>query len=118
MNDRDRLEQLLRGEPRGYSREQLAKRLNLDDRAMRDLIEETVAEADWPILPPTVTGGVYRIAQAHEYDLCNRANAQDRARAMSSLIKARGRLRAFERRYQAGALFLDHVPATLDEVMT
>lgn len=110
MTDRERLEQLLKGNPHGFTRDQLAERLGLPDRAMRKLIEEAVANSAWPILPPTVTGGVYRLAQPHEYDLVNQANAEDRARAMSSLVKARGRLLAFQRRYQAGGLFLHPVP--------
>lgn len=114
MTDRDRLEQLLRGNPDGFTRDQLAQRLGLPDRAMRKLIEEAVADSDWPILPPTVTGGVYRLAQPHEYELVNQANREDRARAISSLTKARGRHLAFQRRYSSGALFLDPVP-TLEE---
>ena len=110
MNDRERLTQLLRGATPGYTRDELARRLHMNDRAMRDLIEETVAESDWPILPPTVTGGVYRIAQPHEHDLVNQANEQDTRRAKSLHRKAAGRRRAFERRYQAGGLFLDPVP--------
>lgn len=115
MTDRDRLEQLLRGNPDGFTRDQLAQRLALTDRAMRKLIEEAVAESDWPILPPTVTGGVYRLARADEHDLVNQANAEDTSRAISLHKKARGRQRAFERRYQAGSLFLTYVPDTLDE---
>lgn len=116
MTDRDRLEQLLKGNPEGFTRDQIAARLGLSDRAMRKLIEEAVTESDWPILPPTVTGGVYRLAQPHEYDLVNQANREDRARAMSSLVKAKGRLLAFQRRYQAGALFLEHVPDDLEAI--
>jgi len=115
MTDRERLEQLLKGTPEGLSRDQIAARLNLTDRGMRKLVEDAVAESDWPILPPTVTGGVYRLAQPNEHELVNAANAEDRARAMSSLRKARGRLLAFQRRYTAGALFLDHVPDSLEE---
>ena len=110
MTDRDRLIQLLRGNTYGYTRDELAARLGMNDRAMRDLIETTVAESDYPILPPTVTGGVYRIAQAHEYDLVNHANEQDTRRARSLHRKAAGRRRAFERRYQTGGLFLDPAP--------
>ena len=117
MNDRDRLTQLLRGSTFGYTRDELAQRLGMNDRAMRDLIETTVAESDYPILPPTVTGGVYRIAQAHEYDLVNHANEQDTRRARSLHRKAAGRRRAFERRYQTGGLFLDSVPE-LEEATT
>jgi len=115
MTDRDRLTQLLRGNPDGYSRDELAARLGLSDRSMRDLIEDAVAESDYPILPPTVTGGVYRLAQPHEHELVNQANQQDTKRAISLHRKARGRQQAFERRYQAGALFLERVPDTLDE---
>ena len=110
MNDRDRLTQLLRGSTFGFTRDELAQRLGMNDRAMRDLIETTVAESDYPILPPTVTGGVYRIAQPHEHHLVNLANEQDTRRAKSLHRKAKGRRLAFERRYHAGSLFLDSVP--------
>lgn len=113
MTDRDRLTQLLRGHPPGYTRDELAKRLALTDRPMRDLIEDVVADSDWPILPPPVTGGVYRLAQPHEHELVNRANRQDTSRAISLHKKARGRQLAFERRYQAGALFIEQVPETI-----
>lgn len=106
---------LLKGHKSGLTRGELAQRLALTDRAMRKLIEEAVAESDWPILPPTVTGGVYRLARADEHDLVNQANAEDTSRAVSLHRKARGRQRAFERRYQAGGLFLNYVPETLDE---
>lgn len=118
MTAREHLEVLLRDNPNGFTREELAETLRLPDRATRRLIEEAVAESDWPILPPTVTGGVYRLAHPHEYDLVNEANRQDTARAISLHQKARGRQRAFERRYQAGHLFLHHVPATLEEAAT
>ena len=111
MTDRDRLIQLLRGYPDGFTRTELSYRLSLSDRAVRKLIEEAVAESDWPIICERAGGeGRYRIARAHEHELVNQANAEDTARAISLHEKARGRRRAFERRYSAGALFLDHVP--------
>ena len=112
MTDRDRLEQLLRGERNGFTRAQLAARLNLADRAVRKLIEEAVTESSWPILADRAGGGEahYRIARAHEWDAVNRANAEDTTRAISLNQKARGRLRAFQRRYSAGGLFLDAIP--------
>ena len=115
MTDRDRLEMILKGEPAGFTRAQLATRLNLADRAVRKLIEEAVAESDWPIICERAGGeGRYRIARSDEYDLVNAANREDQARAISLHQKARGRARAFERRYQAGGLFLHPVPTDLD----
>ena len=115
MTDRDRLEQLLRGEQNGFTRAELAARLSMPDRAVRKLVEEAVAESDWPIICERAGGeGRYRIARAHEYDLVNQANREDQARAISLHQKARGRARAFERRYQAGGLFLHPVPTDLD----
>jgi len=115
VTDRDRLEMLLKGEPAGYTRAELAARLTMPDRAVRKLIEEAVAESDWPIICERAGGeGRYRIARAHEYDLVNQANREDQARAISLHKKARGRARAFERRYQAGGLFLHPVPTDLD----
>ncbi len=110
MTDRDLLIQALSGERAGFTRTQLAHRLRMDDRALRDLIAEVVTSGEECILPPTITGGTYRLARQGEHDLVNRANAEDRSRAMSSLGKAKGRLLAFERKFQAGALFLDNVP--------
>ena len=113
MTDRDRLEMLLRGCPEGLTRTELAYRLSMPDRAVRKLIEEAVAESDWPIVCIRAGGeGRYRIAKSHEYDLVNAANAEDTARAISLHEKARGRRRAFERRYQTGAPF----PAAIEEM--
>lgn len=117
MTDRDRLTQLLRGRPAGLTRDELTRHLNLPDRAVRKLVEEAVAESDWPIVADRSSGGEarYRIAQAHEYDVVNQQNAEDTARAISLHKKARGRLLAFQRRYQSCDLFLHHVPETLEE---
>jgi hypothetical protein len=116
MTDRDRLTQALKGNPEGFTRTELAYRLNMPDRAVRKLIEETVAEGEWPIIADRTAGGEakYRIARAHEHDLINQQNREDTARAISLHQKARGRRLAFERRYQAGGLFLDAVPAELE----
>lgn len=117
MTDRDRLIQLLRGRPEGLTRDQLVQHLDLPDRTVRKLVEEAVAESDWPIIPDRSAGGEarYRIARAHEWDAVNQQNAEDTARAISLHKKARGRLLAFQRRYQSCDLFLHHVPETLEE---
>lgn len=117
MTDRDRLLMLLRGHEDGFTRTELTYRLNLPDRAVRKLIEEAVAESEYPILCDRTGGGEgrYRIARADEWDAVNAANAEDTARAISLHRKARGRREAFARRYQSGGLFLHTVPDTLDE---
>jgi predicted ArsR family transcriptional regulator len=114
MTERDLLIQALRGEPGGFTRTELAHRLRLPDRAVRKLIEEVVAEGEWPVLADRTAGGEarYRIAQAHEYDAVNAANREDKARAISLHQKARGRYQAFARRYQTGSLFLEPVSDT------
>ena len=110
MTERDLLIQALRGNPAGLTRTELEYRLKMPDRAVRKLIEEVVAEGDWPIICPTEAGERrYRIAQAHEYDAVNAANREDRARAISLHQKARGRYQAFARRYQTGSLFLEPI---------
>ncbi len=112
MTERDHLVTLLRGVPGGLTRAELATRLDLPDRALRRLIEDAVSESDWPIVCERFgnTEGRYRIALASEWDVVNRANAEDTARAIALHRKARGRRNAFERRYAAGALFLNDVP--------
>ena len=110
MTDRDRLLILLKGYEEGFTRTELAYRLSMPDRAVRKLIEETVAESSWPIVCIRAGGeGRYRIAKSHEHDLVNEANREDTARALSLHRKAKGRREAFARRYQAGSLFLDAV---------
>jgi len=111
MTERDLLIQALRGNPAGLTRTELEYRLKMPDRAVRKLIEEVVAEGEWPVLADRTNGGEarYRIAQAHEYDAVNAANREDRARAISLHQKARGRYQAFARRYQTGSLFLEPI---------
>lgn len=111
MTERDLLIQALKGEPAGFTRTELTHRLRMPDRTIRKLIEDVVAEGEWPILADRTSGGEarYRIAQAHEYDAVNAANREDRARAISLHQKARGRYQAFARRYQTGSLFLEPI---------
>lgn len=112
MTDREHLERLLQGNSRGLTRAQLVDRLRMTDRAVRKLIEDTVAESAWPIIADRTGGGEarYRIARADEWDAINRANAEDAERAKSLFRKAHGRRHAFLARYPNGALFLDPVP--------
>lgn len=101
----------LRGNHAGFTRFELAGRLGLHERSVRDLIEDIVAAGVEPIIAERIGNkkARYRIAQAHEHDLVNAANHEDYARAVSLHKKSRGRLAAFERKY-APSMFLADVP--------
>jgi hypothetical protein len=105
----------LAGHARGFTREELAARLGLSDRRMRDLIEDVVATGAEPIICDRTGGaGRYRIARSDEWDAVNRECAEDLARAVSMHRKAKGRRLAFQRKYTAGDLFLASVPDELE----
>ena len=106
-----RLTQLLEGSRDGYTRDQLADRLNVDDREMRNLVTEANRLGLLPILSPK--RGVrehYRIAQAHEWDAVNDACEEDAKRGRKLHGRAAGRRSAWAKRYSAGDLFLKAIP--------
>ena len=110
-----RLTRLLEGEPRGYTRGQLADRLGVDDREMRDLVTEANRLGLLPILSPK--RGIrehYRIAQAHEWDAVNAACEEDAKRGRKLHGRAAGRRSAWAKRYSAGDLFLKAIPPLED----
>ena len=109
---REQLIRMLEGNPEGFTRYTLAERLNLTDRQARLLISELTTSATLPIIcdRDDLGDGLYRIAQAHEHDRVNRECGEDASRAITLHARAKGRRLAFERRYQAGSLFLDPVP--------
>lgn len=115
----DPVEDLLRERPHGVTRAELSAALRVDDRTARGLIERAVTAGHLPVIADqTITREArYRLARRDEHALVNRANAEDVARAISLLRKARGRRLAFEREHGAG-LFLDPVPETIDAYAT
>jgi hypothetical protein len=99
---------LLRGSPKGYTREELQHRLRLGDRAIRQLIEDIVAGGHLPIVSDNATAH-YRIAGRDEIELVNTEHHELQARALSLHRRAKGLLTAWQAYHQGGALF---VPAT------
>ena len=105
------LKRLLMGSKEGFTRQQLAQRLNVDDRQARDLIAELVTLAALPVIADRQHGEArYRIAQAHEHDLVNRECEEDLKRAISLHRKAKGRRAAYQVMHSTGDLFLKEVP--------
>jgi hypothetical protein len=105
------LTRLLEGEPRGFGRDELAKRLRVSDREARLLISELTTLGALPIVCTRDGGeGRYRIAQPHEWDAVNAECSEDASRAISLHNRAKGRRKAFEKRYSTGDLFLRAVP--------
>jgi hypothetical protein len=99
---------LLRGTPKGYTREELQHRLRLGDRAIRQLVEDLVAFGHLPIVADRTAGGEarYRIAGRDEIDLVNTEHHELQARALSLHRRAKGLLNAWQAYHQGGALFM------------
>jgi len=112
MTDRERLEQLLKGTPEGLSRDQIAARLNLTDRQVRQLIEDAVASGALPIVADRTAGSDarYRIARMDEIDLINAEHHETLSRALSLHRRAKGLLDAFQTFHQGGNLFMPATP--------
>ena len=105
------LKRLLTGEPRGFTRQQLAQRLNVDDRQARDLIAELVTLAALPIIADRTNGEArYRIAQAHEWDAVNSECNEMLKRAISIHRRAKGLRAAYQVMHSTGDLFLKDIP--------
>ena len=103
----------LTGNPRGYTREQLANVLHENDRTVRSMIEDAVTSGELPIVCYRDGGaGRYRIAGADEVDLVRREHDELVARGRASFARARGLLRAHEGYHHTGTLF---APTTPDE---
>jgi len=103
----------LKNNARGYTREQLENLLHEDDREVRRLIEQAVADGELPIICDRDgrRPGRYRIAGPTEFDRVRREHDELVERARSTLARARGLLRAHELYHSAGSLF---APATPD----
>ena len=116
MTPDEHLERLIKGNPRGLTRAELAYRLNTPDRAVRQLIEDAVASGRLPIICDRTSGGEgrYRLAKMDEIDLVNAESAEHYKRAVSLHKRHRGLLTAFQNYYQGGGLFLDQAGALDD----
>jgi len=110
MTPEEHLERLIRGNRAGFTRAELANRLHQPDRAVRQLIEDTVASGRLPIVCDRASGeGRYRIAGRDEIDLVTIEHSELQSRALSLHRRAKGLLNAWQAYHQGGALF---VPAT------
>jgi hypothetical protein len=108
MTPDEHLERLIRGTPRGLTRVELAHRLRMPDRAVRQLIEDAVASGKLPIVCDRTNGGEgrYRLARMDEIDLVNNESDELYKRAVSLHKRHRGLLTAFQTFYQGGGLFV------------
>ena len=111
------LKRLLLGTTEGFTRQQLAQRLNVDDRQARDLIAELVTLAALPVIADRANGEArYRIAQAHEWDAVNSECNEMLKRAISIHRRAKGLRAAYQVMHSTGDLFLKDIPADLEVV--
>lgn len=114
MNPRDQLARLLKGNRDGYTRQEIAARLDLNDRAARQVIEDLVASGELPVVcdrgPNGRQEGHYRIARADEVEVVNTEIRELRNRALSALKRAKGLHLAYQEQHQASSLFLEDVP--------
>lgn len=103
----------LQGNPTGYTREELARRLGTTDRGARQIIEEVVSSGALPIICDRGESGTkegrYRIAGADEYDRVNDEIREHYNRAMSSLKRAKGLRLAYQQHHEASSMFLTDV---------
>lgn len=105
---------MLKGNRDGYTRQQIADRLNLSDRAARQAIEDVVSSGELPIVCDRGTTGReegrYRVARADEVEIVNTEIRELRNRALSALKRAKGLHLAYQEQHQAASLFLEDVP--------
>ena len=112
MTPADHLRTLLKGNPNGLTRAELAYRLHQPDRAVRQLIEDTVAAGELPIVADRTNGGEarYRIAGKDEIDLITNEHHELTSRALSLHRRAKGLLLAWETHHATGNLFSPPTP--------
>jgi hypothetical protein len=106
MSPVDHLHTLLKGQPAGYSRDELASRLKLPDRAVRDLIADAIITHGIPIVSPGAGGGRYRLARRDEIHVINDEVRELRAREASVRRRWQNLERAWLDYHAAGSLFL------------
>jgi predicted ArsR family transcriptional regulator len=108
----EHLDRLMRGERRGLTRAELAYRLRIPDRAVRQLIEDSVASGKLPIVADRTNGGEarYRLAGRDEIDLINAEHHELLSRALSLHRRAKGLLVAWEHTHNTGNLFTPVTP--------
>ena len=112
MTTEEHLDRLMRGEKRGFTRAELAHRLRIPDRAVRQLIEDQVASGTLPIVADRTAGGEarYRLAGKDEIDLVNAEHHELLSRAFSLHRRAKGLLIAWEHAHNTGNLFSPATP--------
>lgn len=105
---------LLRGRREGLTRRELADRLESDDRAARQAVEDLISSGFLPIVCDRGESGReegrYRIAGPDEVERVNRELQELTSRGLSALRRAKGLRTAYQEQHQAGALFLADVP--------
>ena len=112
MTTEEHLDRLMRGEKRGFTRAELAHRLRIPDRAVRQLIEDMVSSGTLPIVPDRRAGGEarYRFAGRDEIDLVTSYHGELISRALSLHRHAKGLLIAWEHAHNTGNLFTPQTP--------
>jgi hypothetical protein len=112
MTPAEHLDRIMRGNPKGFTRAELAYRLRLTDRQVRQLIEDAVASGALPIVADRTAGSDarYRIARMDEIDLINAEHHETLSRALSLHRRAKGLLDAFQTFHQGGNLFMPATP--------
>ena len=114
MTPEDHLTVLLKGHRNGLTRQELAHRLRMPDRAVRDLIADAITVLGMPIVADRSAGGEarYRIARSDEIDVINAEAAELHARAASCRRRAEHLKRAWLTFHDSGSLFMQPEPRT------
>jgi hypothetical protein len=113
MTPEEHLDRLMRGERRGLTRAELAYRLRIPDRQVRDLIADAITQAGLPIVADRSAGGEarYRLARSDEIDVINAEAAELHARAASCRRRAENLKSAWLTFHNSGGLFMQQEPA-------
>ena len=108
MTSADHLASLLKGSPRGLTREELEVRLHVDDRIVRDLVVDLIVNHGLPIIADRkgAKKARCRIAGKDEIELVNHEVARLHSYATSATKRARHLERAWLDHHSAGSLFM------------
>jgi hypothetical protein len=108
----DHLAVLLKGNKSGLTRAELAYRLRVPDRQVRDLIADAITSAGLPIVADRSAGGEarYRLARSDEIDVINAEAAELHARAASCRRRAENLKSAWLTYHNSGGLFMAAEP--------
>jgi hypothetical protein len=112
MTPDDHLAVLLKGNRQGYTRSELAYRLRVPDRKVRQLVEDAIVQHGLPLVADRSAGGEarYRLARSDEIDLVNAEHGELLSRALSLHRRAKGLLTAWEHTHNTGNLFTPVTP--------